>query len=105
MAEKTVEASVQEQQQGAALEHRYRRIDQVRSMLTAPSCFRAEIRAYFGQAAGPRSRRLSERIIDWVFGARTPAIRRSGCCDYCDTIVLRRAGLPNYVATRLGSIK
>ncbi|MDX8540086.1 RecQ family ATP-dependent DNA helicase [Mesorhizobium abyssinicae] len=103
MAELTVSnAPGDEQQKEFMLAQRNGNIDQVAGMLRATSCFRRSIRRYFGDNEGRPKLSLSERILEWVFGARAPRVRHTACCDSCDAHMIKEHGATTYVAQIVG---
>lgn len=99
MADKTVEASLLDKVGRAAmLDQRYRQIAQVATMMKADRCFRTAIREYFGDAAARPRLNWSQAILQWIFGSKDRALKRSACCDYCDREMLRQYGVRAYVA-------
>lgn len=103
MAEKTVEGSrLDEDGRIQMLGQRIRRIDQVSAMLTSPRCFRRSVREYFGDNAASNRAPLSERLLDWVFGAKAARARHSACCDYCDAKMITKRGRLAYAAWVIG---
>ncbi|MER9901698.1 RecQ family ATP-dependent DNA helicase [Mesorhizobium sp. M0130] len=99
MAEKTVASTdVLIVDREHRLEQRFRQIDQVNEMMRSQSCMREAISTYF---QGPKSRErpsLSVRILDWVFGSRSPTMGFRACCDHCDRAEIKRRGMSGYVA-------
>src|SRR5690606_22492161 len=71
MAEKTVEGSrLDERGRAKMLAQRFRQIDQVSSMLRSQKCFRRSVTEYFAGPAALNQTPLSERLLEWVFGAK-----------------------------------
>lgn len=98
MAEKTVEASLDNGGGAGGLEHRLHQIEQVSSMLRARTCFRRSIKAYFGGVtdSGPNS--LSGWLLNWVFGAKPVMVRQTACCDLCDAKLIATRGRLTYAS-------
>lgn len=101
MADMTVQSSVPEPRRSEILDHRYRQIELVQSMLVSNSCLRQTMRRYFGQDVGSNRLGLAEVILDWVFGTKLRKTRQFGCCDYCDAKEISKSGPLSYVSTRL----
>jgi hypothetical protein len=80
------------------LEQRFRQIKQVADMLRASTCFRRSITDYIDGGQVHRPLALSERIIEWVFGARAKKIPSSGCCNSCDAADIKKRGRAGYLA-------
>lgn len=73
-------------------------IDQANETMRSQSCMREAISTYF---QGPKTRERSSpsvRILDWVFGSRSPTVRFRACCDHCDRAEIKRRGMSGYVA-------
>ena len=99
MAEKTVEGStLDDEGRAKMLAHRIRQIEQVATMLRSQSCFRQSVKEYFGDVASSNHRSLSERLLDWVFGANPAKARHAACCDYCDAKMITKRGRLAYAA-------
>lgn len=99
MAELTVSnAPGDDQQRAVMLDQRNRNIDQVAAMLRSTSCFRKAVSDHFGDGTIRRKVSLSERILDWVFGTRSPKTRRTACCDSCDAELIKKHGTAAYLA-------
>ena len=102
MAEKTVEAATTSAvDANRLLEGRYRRIEQVGSMLRDSVCFRQSVRDYFGGDTDERRVSISERILEWVFGSRLRKSKAALCCDSCDGEFIRRHGRLRYLERAL----
>jgi ATP-dependent DNA helicase RecQ len=104
MAERTVGAAALEQRDRATLlQHRFGQIDGVARLLRSSSCFRQSITSYFESSSARGRRRISERILEWVFGDRARRPRFSACCDVCDAREIRGRGRLNYTARIIAS--
>lgn len=99
MAEKTVEGSrLDDEERAKVLGHRIRQIEQVATMLRSQSCFRRSVKEYFGDTAASSRKPLSERLLDWVFGAKPAKASHAACCDYCDAKMITKHGRLAYAA-------
>jgi ATP-dependent DNA helicase RecQ len=99
MAEKTVENSqLSGPEKDVLLQQRFRRIDQVATMLRSGACFRQSVRDYFGDAATRPKSSLGERILHWLFETRASETTYGACCDSCDAGIIQRHGALAYVA-------
>jgi ATP-dependent DNA helicase RecQ len=99
MAERTVgEAALEQHERAAMLQHRFGQIDEAARLLRASSCVRKSITRYFEGGTVRGRLRISERILEWVFGDRTRKARFSACCDVCDAREIKRRGRLNYTA-------
>jgi ATP-dependent DNA helicase RecQ len=103
MAEKTVESSRLEKENGAEmLDHRIRQIDQVSTMLRSQGCFRRSVMAYFGNTTALNRIPPAERLLDWVFGTRPVKASHAACCDSCDAKIIAKRGRLAYVVWVVG---
>lgn len=103
MAEKTVEGSpLDNQGRAKMLDQRARQIEQVSTMLRSQSCFRQSVLEYFAGTAASNHKPLSERVLDWVFGAKPVKASYAACCDYCDARMITKRGRLAYVAWVVG---
>ena len=104
MAEKTVEGvSRAPAERAALLQQRIRQIDQVARLLRSRSCFRRSITRHFDGGTAHSRSSISERILDWVFGASTKKVRLAACCDACDAREIKKRGKVGYAARIIGS--
>lgn len=102
MAEKTIEAATTSgTDANRLLAGRYRRIEQVGSMLRDRACFRRTIQDYFGGETRERRVSISERIVEWVFGSRRRRVKTVVCCDACDREFIRQHGRLRYLERAL----
>ena len=103
MAEKTVEGSpLDNEGRAKMLGQRIRQIEQVSTMLRSQSCFRRSVNEYFGDSAASNRKPFSERLLDWVFGAKPMKASHAACCDYCDAKAITKRGRLAYVAWVVG---
>jgi ATP-dependent DNA helicase RecQ len=103
MAEKTVQGSrLDEEERAKMLGQRIRQIDQVSAMLRWQGCFRRSVTAYFGDTAGSSRKSFSERLLDWVFGAKPAKASHAACCDGCDAKMIAKRGRLGYAAWVIG---
>jgi hypothetical protein len=103
MAEKTVQGSrLDEEGRAKMLGQRIRQIDQVSAMLRRQGCFRRSVMAYFGDTAGWSRKSFSERLLDWVFGAKPANVIHAACCDGCDAKMIAERGRLRYAAWVIG---
>jgi len=103
MAEKTVEGSpLDNEGRAKMLGQRIRQIEQVSTMLRSQSCFRRSVNEYFGDSAASNRKPFSERLLDWVFGAKPVKASHAACCDYCDAKAITKRGRLAYVAWVIG---
>ena len=102
MAERTVEsAPLNDKAAGTMLDLRHE-IDQVAEMLRSSGWFRSSIRHCFWQGGDQGAhRKLSESILDWVFGSHSKQVRHSARCDSCDAQRIKKHGRLQYIGTNV----
>ena len=102
MADKTVEsADLDERGKAQMRAQRYRQIDQVAAMVKKDSCFRRDVRSYFGDKVVQPKQSFAKIILDWVFGTKEDTFKTRFCCDYCDRELLKKHSFRIYVAAVL----
>jgi ATP-dependent DNA helicase RecQ len=103
MADKTVEGSrLDGEGRARMLAQRIRQIDQVSTMLRSQRCFRRSITEYFGGPPTSKHKLLSERLLEWVFGAKPVKTSGAACCDHCDAKMIAKRGRLAYAAWVIG---
>jgi ATP-dependent DNA helicase RecQ len=103
MAEKTVEGSrLDDPGRTELLGHRLRQIDRVSTIVRSQSCFRRSVKEYFGATEGLGRKPLSERILEWAFGAKPVKASHAACCDYCDAKMIKTRGRLAYAGWAIG---
>lgn len=103
MAEKTVRSSVAMPFQSETLNHRYRQIEQVATILATKACMREQLRTHFGQGITFNQVGIAVALLDWLFGTKQHRVRGKGCCDFCNSEIIQKHGPVSYIVKQLGT--
>jgi hypothetical protein len=103
MAEKASDgAQLDAANQTAALDHKYRQIEDMARLVRQEGCFRQSLIGYFeGSEKGSR-RSFSTRLLEWVFAEPATGGKNVVCCDACCRDVIKRWGEIGYVSKVFG---
>jgi ATP-dependent DNA helicase RecQ len=103
MAEKASEgAQLDAANQTAALDHKYRQIEDMARLVRQQGCFRQTLIGYFeGSEKGSR-RSFSTWLLEWVFAEPTTRGKNTACCDACCSGVIKQWGEIGYVSKVFG---
>ena len=104
MAEKASEgAQLDAANQTAALDHKYRQIEDMARLVRQEGCFRQTLIAYFeGSEKGSR-RSFSTWLLERVFADPGTPGKKVACCDACCRRLIKRQGKIGYVSGVLGA--
>jgi ATP-dependent DNA helicase RecQ len=103
MAEKAAEgAQLDVASQTAALDHKYRQIEDMARLVRQEGCFRQTLIGYFeGSEKGSR-RSFSTWLLEWVFAEHATGGKNVACCDACCRDVIKQWGEIGYVSKVFG---
>jgi ATP-dependent DNA helicase RecQ len=88
--------------QAAALDHKYRQIEDMAGLVKQEGCFRQTLIGYFeGSEKGSR-RSFSTWLLEWVFAEPATRQKNAVCCDACCRDVIKRWGGIGYVSKVFG---
>lgn len=85
MAEKTVEgANIAIDDRSDILQSKCFAIDEMQRLTKSSACFRKELVTYFEGGLPKTKRSLGQRLINWIFTAKSKVNNAQVCCDFCE---------------------
>src|SRR5262249_29889498 len=103
MAEKASNgAQLDAANQTAALDHKYRQIEDMARLVRQEGCFRQTLISYFAGSEKGSRRSFSTRLLEWVFAEPATGGKNLVCCDACCRDVIKRWGEIGYVSKVFG---
>jgi len=86
----------------AALDHKYRQIEDMAGLVRQEGCFRQTLIRYFAGSEKGSRRSFSTRLLEWVFVEAATRGKNVVCCDACCHDVIKRWGEIGYVSKVFG---
>ena len=86
----------------AALDHKYRQIEDMAGLVRQEGCFRQTLIGYFAGSEKGSRRSFSTRLLEWVFAEPATRGKNVVCCDACCRDVIKRWGEIGYVSKVFG---
>jgi hypothetical protein len=103
MAEKTSEGGqLDAASQTAALDHKYRQIEDMARLVRQEGCFRQTLIGYFAGSEKDSRRTFSTWLLEWIFAEPATGGKNVVCCDACCRDVIKQCGEIGYVSKVFG---